>query len=95
MVGPSAVVTYIFARTVAVVTLIVNQYSSLRNPGWVASSKALAERITDRHNLEESLDAYKKAAVTAGEPVGPPFRSAVGKAARLSARPVLRSEVWR
>jgi integrase/recombinase XerD len=47
------------------------------------------------HKLEEYLDAYIKAAGIAHDRKGPLFRSATGKTAQLSARRMLRGDVWR
>jgi len=47
------------------------------------------------HKLEGYLDAYMKAAGIEGDRKGPLFRSALGKTAQLSARPMLRGDVWR
>jgi hypothetical protein len=43
------------------------------------------------HKLEECLDAYLKSAGIANDRKGPLFRSAIGKTAQLSARPMLRA----
>jgi integrase/recombinase XerD len=47
------------------------------------------------HKLEEYLDAYIKAAGGANNRKGPLFRSAIGKTGHLSAKPMLRGDVWR
>jgi integrase/recombinase XerD len=47
------------------------------------------------HKLEGYLDAYLGAAGIAGDRKGPLFRSAIGKTGQLSARPMLREDVWR
>jgi len=47
------------------------------------------------HKLKEHLDAYTRAAGIANDRKGPLFRSAIGKTAQLSARLVLRGDVWR
>jgi len=48
-----------------------------------------------QHKLEEYLDTYINAAGIAGDRNGPLFRSAIGRTAQLSARPMLRGDVWR
>jgi integrase/recombinase XerD len=47
------------------------------------------------HKLEEYLDTHIKAAGIASDRKGTLFRSAIGKTAQLSARPMLRGDVWR
>jgi site-specific recombinase XerD len=46
------------------------------------------------HKLEQYLDAYINAAGIAANRKGPLFRSAIGKTAQLSNRPMLRGDVW-
>ena len=46
------------------------------------------------HKLEQYLDAHIRAAGIANDRKGPLFRSAIGKTAQLSARSMLRGDVW-
>jgi len=46
------------------------------------------------HKLEQHLDAYITAAGIEGDRKGPLFRSAIGKTAQLTDRPMLRGDVW-
>ena len=46
------------------------------------------------HNLELYLDEYMKAAGIENQRKEPLFRSVIGKTKTLSARPVLRADVW-
>ena len=47
------------------------------------------------HKLEAYLDPYIQAAGIAGDRAGPLFRSALGKAKKLTASALTRKDVWR
>src|ERR1019366_3808871 len=92
-----AVMTYTFARVGAVVALTVEDYFSQKKRWWLRlhEKNGKLNEMPCHHKLEEYLDAYIKGAGIAGDRKGPLFRSAIGKTAQLSARPVLRGDIWR
>jgi integrase/recombinase XerD len=92
-----AMMTYTFARVGAVVALTVEDYFSQKKRWWLRlhEKNGKLNEMPCHHKLEEYLDAYIKAAGIANDRKGPMFRSAIGKTAQLSARPMLRGDVWR
>jgi len=92
-----AVMTYTFARVGAVVALAVEDYFSQKKRWWLRlhEKNGKLNEMPCHHKLEEFLDAYIKVARIGHDRKGPLFRSALGKTARLSARPMLRGDVWR
>jgi site-specific recombinase XerD len=92
-----AVMTYTFARVGAVVALTVEDYFSQKKRWWLRlhEKNGKLNEMPCHHKLEEYLDAYIKAARIAGDRRGPLFRSAIGKTAQLTDRPMLRGDVWR
>jgi integrase/recombinase XerD len=91
-----AVMTYTFARVGAVVALTVEDYYSQKKRWWLRlhEKNGKLNEMPCHHKLEEYLDAYIKAAGVAGDRKGPLFRSAIGKTAQLTRRPMLRGDVW-
>ena len=91
-----AVMTYTFARVGAVVALTVEDYFSQKKRWWLRlhEKNGKLNEMPCHHKLEQYLDAYIKAAGIAHDRKGPLFRSALGKTVRLSARPMLRGDVW-
>lgn len=91
-----AVMTYSFARVGAVVGLKVEDYFPQKKRWWLRlrEKNGKVNEMPCHHKLEEYLDAYVRAAGIEEERKGPLFRSVVGKTKTLSARPVLRSDVW-
>ncbi|MGA2712032.1 MAG: tyrosine-type recombinase/integrase [Bryobacteraceae bacterium] len=92
-----AVMTYTFARVGAVVALTVEDYFSQKKRWWLRlhEKNGKLNEMPCHHKLEGYLDAYIKAAGIADDRRGPLFRSVIGRTAQLSARPVLRGDVWR
>jgi integrase/recombinase XerD len=92
-----AVMTYTFARVGAVVALAIEDYYSQKKRWWLRlhEKNGKLNEMPCHHKLEEFLDAYIKVARIGHDRKGPLFRSALGKTARLSARPMLRGDVWR
>jgi len=92
-----AVMTYTFARVGAVVALAVEDYFSQKKRWWLRlhEKNGKLNEMPCHHKLEEYLDAYITAAGIAADRKGPLFRSAIGKTAKLSDRPMLRGDVWR
>ena len=92
-----AAMTYTFARVGAVVELAVEDYFSQKKRWWLRlhEKNGKVTEMPCHHKLEEYLDAYIKAAGIGGERKSPLFRSAIGKTGKLSARPILRGDVWR
>jgi integrase/recombinase XerD len=91
-----AVMTYSFARVGAVVGLKVEDYFPQKKRWWLRlrEKNGKVNKMPCHHKLEEYLDAYIKAAGIEEDRKGPLFRSVMGKTKTLSARPVLRSDVW-
>jgi site-specific recombinase XerD len=92
-----AVMTYTFARVGAVVGLTVEDYFSQKKR-WglrLHEKNGKLNEMPCHHKLEEFLDTYIKGAHIAGKAKGPLFRSAIGKTAQLSARLILRGDIWR
>ena len=91
-----AVMTYTFARVSAVVALAVEDYYSQKKRWWLRlhEKNGKLNEMPCHHKLEQYLDAYIAAAGIAGDRKGPLFRSAVGKTAQLTDRPMLRGDVW-
>jgi len=92
-----AVMTYTFARVGAVVALMVEDYYSQKKRWWLRlhEKNGKLNEMPCHYKLEEYLDAYIKAAGIASDRKGPMFRSALGKTAQLSGKPLLRGDVWR
>ena len=92
-----AVMTYTFARVGAVVELAVEDYFSQKKRWWLRlhEKNGKVTEMPCHHKLEQYLDAYITAAGIAGGRKTPLFRSAIGKTGKLSARPILRGDVWR
>jgi integrase/recombinase XerD len=92
-----AVMTYTFARVGAVVALAVEDYFPQKKRWWLRlhEKNGKLNEMPCHHKLEEYLDAYIEGAGIAGDRKGPLFRSALGKTAQLSPRPVFRGDVWR
>jgi integrase/recombinase XerD len=88
---------YIFARVGEVVALVVEDYLSQKKRWWLRlhEKNGKLNEMPCHHKLEEYLDAYIKAAGTAKDRKGPLYRSVIGKTGQLSARPMLRGDVWR
>ena len=91
-----AVMTYTFARVGAVVALAVEDYYSQKKRWWLRlrEKNGKVNEMPCHHKLEEYLDAYITAAGIGGDRKGPLFRSAIGKTAQLTDRPMLRGDVW-
>jgi integrase/recombinase XerD len=91
-----AVMTYTFARIGAVVALIVEDYYPQKKRWWpqLHEKNGKLNEMPCHHKLEEYLDAYIKAARIASDRKGPLFRSAIGKTAKLSGKPLLCGDVW-
>ena len=89
--------TYTFARVGAVVALTIEYYFSQKKRWWLRlrEKNGKVNEMPCHHKLEEYLDAYIKDAGITNDRKGPLFRSAIGKTAQLSARPMLRGGVWR
>jgi site-specific recombinase XerD len=95
--GIIAVMTYTFARVGAVVALTVEDYFS-QNKRWLLRLHEKNGKLNEMpcyHKLEGYLDAYIRAAGIANDRKGPLFRSASGKTAQLTGKPMLRGDVWR
>jgi integrase/recombinase XerD len=92
-----AVMTYTFARVGAAVALTVEDYFSQKKRWWLRlhEKNGKLNEMPCHHKLEGYLDAYIKAAGIAEDRKGPLFRSAIGKVAQLSGKPMLRGDVWR
>jgi integrase/recombinase XerD len=92
-----AAMTYTFARVGAVVALAVEDYFPQKKRWWLRlhEKNGKVNEMPCHHKLEEYLDAYSEAAGLRGDRKGPLFRSAIGKTGQLSARPMLRVDVWR
>jgi site-specific recombinase XerD len=92
-----AVMTYTFARVWAVVALTVEDYFSQKKRWWLRlhEKNGKLNEMPCHHKLEGYLEAYISAAGLRGDRRGLLFRSAVGKTAQLSTRPILRGDVWR
>jgi integrase len=91
-----AAMTYTFARVGGVVALRVEDYFSQKEGWWLRlhEKNGRLNKMPCHHKLEEYLDAYLKGAGIAGDHREPLFRSAIGKTAQLSGKPILRGEVW-
>jgi hypothetical protein len=76
----------------AIVALTAEDYFSQKKRWWLRldENNGKVNEMPCHHKLEEYLDAYIKAAGIESDRKGPLFRSAIGKTAQLSARPVLR-----
>ena len=92
-----AVMTYTFARVGAVVALTVEDYFSQKERWWLRlhEKNGKLNEMPCHHKLEEYLDAYIRTARLSHDRKGPLFRSAIGRTAQLSVRPMLRGDVWR
>jgi len=89
--------TYTFARVGAVVALTVEDYFSQKKPWWLRLHEKNGKlyEMPCYHKLEQYLDAHITAARgVVGDRKGPLFRSAIGKTAQLTDRPMLRGDVW-
>ena len=91
-----AVMTYTFARVGAVVALAVEDYFPQKKRWWLRlhEKNGKLNEMPCHPKLEQYLDAYITAAAIAGARKGPLFRSAIGKTAQLTDRPMLRGDVW-
>lgn len=92
-----AVMTYTFARVGAVVALNVEDYFPQKKRWWLRlrEKNGKVNEMPCHHKLEEYLDAYIETAGPRNYRKGPLFRSAIAKTGQLSARPMLRGDVWR
>jgi integrase/recombinase XerD len=92
-----AVMTYTFARVGAVVALTFEDYYSQKKRWWLRlrEKNGKVNEMRCHHKLETYLNEYIKAAGIEDDRKGPLFRSAIGKTGPLSARPMLRGDVWR
>jgi len=92
-----AVMTYTFARVGVVVALTVEDCFSQKKRWWLRlhEKNGKLNEMPCHHKLEQYLDAYITAAGIAGDRKGPVSRSAIGKTAQLTDRPMLRGDVWR
>jgi integrase/recombinase XerD len=91
-----AVMTYTFARAVAVVALSVEDYFPQKKRWWLRlhEKNGKVNEMPCHHKLEDYLDAYIKAVGIADDRKGPPFRAAIGKTKKLEAGPMSRTDVW-
>ena len=91
-----AVMTYTFARVGAVVALTVEDYYPQKKRWWLKlhEKNGKVNEMPCHHKLENYLDEYIKTAGIGEDRKGPLFRSAMGKTGQLTARPMLRSDVW-
>ena len=85
-----AVMVFSFARVGAALGMKIEDYYSEGRRGWFRLHEKGGKRheVPAHHNAENYLDAYIEAAGIGGEKKGPLFRSAAGKTARLTARPM-------
>ena len=91
-----AVMTYTFARVGAVVALTVEDYYPQKKRWWLKlhEKNGKVNEMPCHHKLENYLDEYIKTAGIGEDRKGPLFRSAIGKTGQLTARPMLRSDIW-
>ena len=91
-----AVMAYTFARVSAVVGLTVEDYYPQKKRWWLRlrEKNGKVNDMPCHHKLEAYLDEYIKAADIEEDRKGPLFRSALGKTRKLSAKPMLRTDVW-
>ena len=91
-----AVMTYTFARVGAVVALTVEDYYPQKKRWWLKlhEKNGKVNEMPCHHKLENYLDEYIKTADIGEDRKGPLFRSAMGKTGQLTARPMLRSDIW-
>jgi integrase/recombinase XerD len=87
---------YSFARVSAVVGMNVQDYWQNGKRCWLRLHEkgGKEHEVPAHHNAEEYLDAYVQAAGITGEKKLPLFRTAEGKADRLSARRMDRRDAW-
>ena len=88
------VLAYTFARIGAVVNLKVEDYYPSRKRFLLALKKKAAKRKSFPYNTswESFLDEYLKATGLGAEPNSPLFPAAFGKTAKLSRRPLVRTD---
>jgi integrase/recombinase XerD len=89
--------TYTFACVGAVVALAIEDYFPQKKRWWLRlhEKNGRVNEMPRHHKLEDYPDVYVEAAAIASDRKGPLFRSATGKTGQLSARPMLREDIWR
>jgi integrase/recombinase XerD len=92
-----ALMVYTFARVGAATGMKVEDYFIQGRRGWVRLHEKGGKRheLPTHHNLDAYLEAYLTGAALDTDPKGPLFRTAVGKADALTARPMRQADVYR
>ena len=92
-----SVMTFAFARIGAVVAMRVEDYYANGKRWWVRLHEKGGKRheMPAHHNLEAYLDAYIEAAGIRDAGKAPLFRSAAGRAGKLTEKPMHRVDAWR
>ena len=91
------VLLYAFARVGAATAMRVGDYYPVGKRWWIRLHEKGGRRheMPCHHTLQEWLDAYLEAAAIADDKRGPLFRTAEGRAGRLSDRPMRQPDVYR
>jgi len=92
-----SVMTFAFARIGAVVAMRVEDYYPKGKRWWVRLHEKGGKRheMPAHHNLEAYLDSYVEAAGIRDDAKSPLFRSAAGRTAVLTEKPMNRVDAWR
>jgi integrase/recombinase XerD len=88
---------YTFARVGAAVAMRVEDYFVEAQRGWVRLHEkgSMEHEMPAHHNLDRYLKEYIAAAGIAQERKKPLFRTTNGRSSKLTANPLLQSDVWR
>jgi site-specific recombinase XerD len=88
---------YTFARVNAAIQMKVRDYFIQGRRGWVRLHEkgGKEHEVPCHHSLEKFLDEYVAAAGIAGDHDGPLFRTAAGRAGKLTQNPMYQQDAYR